>query len=804
MTDDRHFDQRGQRVIGPQFNVAGDLITPALPPVFIPHIPAPPKDFTGRDEELQDLLAGFDRGATITCLRGMGGIGKTALAYALAEKLIDRYPNGQLLVELRGTDPQPMTPAEAMAKVIRAYHAEAKLPETESDLADIYRSVLHEMHVLLLLDNAADDKQVRPLLPPPTCGAIVTSRHKFTLPGLMAKDLNVLKTDKAAELLLKCWRPDASPTLEQLEDNNLLEIAQLCGFLPLALRAAGSMLANSPDLSPEEYRRDLKDERKRLEKIGKEGVDLDIGSSFGLSYTCLPPETAAVFRTLSIFPGDFDAKAEEFVCQDEDHKRLRELVRWSLVDFQRQSTGDQGRYHLHDLVRLFAAARLEEEDNDKARFNIHLRFAGHYKDVLSACDDLYMQGGAKVLVGLKQFDLDWPNIQVGQALAERAIHCAEKAKSRQTNLREYAEILNTYPEAGAFILELRLHPFERIHWLNKALLAARQLKHNTMEGVHLGNLGNAYGAIGEYGKAIKFYKKALAIDHNLGHRLYEGADIGNIGCSYAARGKWQKAISFHKKHLAIAAEIGDRQGEGAAKGNIGLAYAMLGEISKAIEYFEQHLAIAREIGDRKGEGNALGNIGLAYFNLGSIGKSIEFYEQRLAIAREIGDRREEGRVLGNIGLAFEKLGKPQEAVKFYKEALLHARDIADRQGEAQALWNLGLSLEKLGDRSEAEFYTKSALRIREELGDPRSKDMRFRLAEILFNFESELGAFSNWGDEITKSSKMENLVKMRCGEFSDIPIVKKSLAKNCNVKIVSGPKLKSTKSRKKSTKKYKR
>ena len=212
---------------------------------------------------------------------------------------------------------------------------------------------------MLLLDNAADDRQVRPLLPPQSCGVIVTSRRKFALPGLVPMDLDVLRTDKAVELLLKLWKPGAPPSAEQLGDKDLQEIARLCGFLPLALRAAGSLLANSPDLSPARYARDLQDERQRLERIGKEGVDLDVESSIGLSYSRLKPETAAVFRILSIFPASFDAAAEEVVCQDEGHRHLSELVRWSLVDYQHTEVESEGRYHLHDLVRLFAASRLQ-------------------------------------------------------------------------------------------------------------------------------------------------------------------------------------------------------------------------------------------------------------------------------------------------------------------------------------------------------------------------------------------------------------------------------------------------------------
>ncbi|GEM_PF-565671 len=180
------FDQRGQKVIGPQINVAGDVNLPPPPQVLVPHLPAPPRDFTGRDEELKDLLADFDRGATITGLLGMGGIGKTALAYAMAEKLAGCYPDGQVLVELRGTSPEPMTPADAMAKVVRIYYPVAKLPESEAELARIYHSLLHDLRVLLLLDNAASREQVEPPLPPLSCAVIVTSRNRFFPAGIEA------------------------------------------------------------------------------------------------------------------------------------------------------------------------------------------------------------------------------------------------------------------------------------------------------------------------------------------------------------------------------------------------------------------------------------------------------------------------------------------------------------------------------------------------------------------------------------------------------------------------------------------
>jgi tetratricopeptide (TPR) repeat protein len=717
MADKSRIDHRNQKV-GTQTNIAGNtsgpvisgevhgdvIVNPQPPLVLVPHLPPPPRDFTGRGEELKDLLAGFDRGATITGLRGMGGIGKTALAYALAEKLTGRYPDGQILVELRGTDPVPMTPAEAMARVIRAYHPEFKPPESEAELANIYHSALHEMKALLLLDNAADDGQVRPLLPPQGCGVIVTSRRKFSLAGLVPMDLDVLRTDKAVELLLKLWKPGAPPSAEGLGDRDLQEIARLCGFLPLALRAAGSLLANSPDLSPDQYAKELRDEQKRLERIGKEGVDLDVESSLGLSYSRLKPEAAAVFRILSIFPASFDAAAEEIVCQDEGHKILRELVRWSLVEYQRSVEEGEGRYHLHDLVRIFAAGRLMEAGGEAARNDAQQRHSEYFKDVLSSATELYRNGGA--LSGLRKFDMERMNIEAGWAWAKRNLARNDAA----------ASLCNSYLN-WPYLLNLRMHPRERISWLETALAAARKLKDKRMEGVHLGNLGLAYSDLGQPSKAIEYNEQALKISREIGDRRGEGQCLANLGNAYTALGQPVKAIEYNEQALKTAREIGDRRGEGQRLGYLGVAYVALGQPSKAIEYNEQALKISREIGDRRGEGANLGNLGLAYADLGQTGKAIEYYEQALKIAREIGDRQGEGNHLGNLGLAYAGLGDPRKAIEYYVQALTIAREIGDRQGEGNHLGNLGNAYADLGDPRKAIEYHEQALKITREIGD---------------------------------------------------------------------------------------
>jgi predicted ATPase len=311
--------------------VGGDKITyeAALPLALRLHqIPPPPPDFTGREQELAKLHKQFDQGITLSGVRGQGGIGKTALALKLAEALAARYPDAQLYVDLRGASDKPLTPAEALAQVVRAYHPTAKLPEEEAELRALYCSVLDGHRALLLLDAAAGAGQVAPLIPPATCGLLITSRQYFTLPGLHPLSLDTLPPADALSLMTAIVGAVGAQHAVPLQ-----EIAKLCGYLPLALRAAASLLAETPDLSPAAYARELHNERARLALTGlkAEGAEISVEASYNLSYDRLPPETQAVFAALAVFPADFDAAAEEAVCADPGHRRLSDLVKRNIL-----------------------------------------------------------------------------------------------------------------------------------------------------------------------------------------------------------------------------------------------------------------------------------------------------------------------------------------------------------------------------------------------------------------------------------------------------------------------------------------
>lgn len=630
-------------------------INEAVPVPVIPalhQLPAPPDDFTGREDELKELRATIaSGGATISGLTGQGGVGKTVLALKLADEIKTQFPDAQIYLNLLGMSEKPKAPSEALADVIRAFEPEAKLPEEEQALGAKYRSVLDGKRALLLMDNARDAAQVRPLIPPKGCFFLVTSRLHFALPGLHAKNLETLPPAEAEELLLKI-----APRI----DGEAPAIATLCGYLPQALRLAATALAERANMAPADYRQRLADEQNRpkLLAAGNESVEASISLSYGL----LDAETQKRWRMLGVFPETFDGLAVAAVWSAEKgaaEDTLGVLTQYSMLEWNEKTR----RYRLHDLMRDFARQKLAAEE----RYEASLRHAQYYLEVLRNADDLYQKGGDSLMSGLALFDLERANIEAGQAWA--------KENSADDNAA--AGVCSDYPDAGVYCLGLRQHPREWIGWLEAGLAAARRLGNRPAEGMHLGNLGVAYKNLGEYRRAVEYYERHLQIARELGDRQGEGSTLGNLGVAYQLLGEYRRAIEYHEQHLQIARGIGDRRGKGNALGNLGIAYQSLGEYRRAIEYYEQHLSIAREMGDRLGEGNALGNLGVAFKNLGEYRRAIGYYEQNLQIVREIGDRQGECNALWNMGLALDKLGDRKGAIKLAEASLKIKEEIED-------------------------------------------------------------------------------------------------------------------------------
>ncbi|HYP52332.1 MAG TPA: tetratricopeptide repeat protein, partial [Pyrinomonadaceae bacterium] len=567
----------GGGVVSDRLDVGRDLIkdstiniyeAPATLGAALHQLPSPPADFTGRAEELAELTSALERGGVqISGLRGMGGIGKTALALKLAERLKGRFPDAQFYLDLKGahqSGQQPLSVADAMLHVIRAYDPTYKAPDTDAELTARYRTVLHDQRALLLLDNAADRAQVEPLLPPPTCAVIVTSRQSFHVPGLSFRDLDTLPPADAEQLLLTI-----APRIGQ----HAARISELCGRLPLALRLAASALAERPDLTPENYLQRLADTKQRLKLL------TGVQASLTLSYDLLTPDLQKLWRTLAVFPATFDAPAAAAVWQldpDAAQDALGHLLKYSLLDWDKLAS----RYRLHDLARLLADNQLAEADCHAAQ-KLH---AEHYLGVLRETNDFYLQGGEALMRGLALFDLEWANTQAGQAWA-----IANASEDSVATL-----LCSKYPTTGIDLLFMRQNPLELIGWLKSALTAARQLKARATEGTTLGNLGMVYTTLGETERAVRLCEQQLVIAREVGNRRSEGVALTTLGIAYRDLGEMHRAIEFIKQALIIDRELSNRWDEGNDLLTLGATYGKLGDTRRAIELFNQALIISRE------------------------------------------------------------------------------------------------------------------------------------------------------------------------------------------------------------------
>ncbi|NOH03063.1 MAG: tetratricopeptide repeat protein [Chloroflexi bacterium] len=605
-----------------------------------------------------------------------------------------------------------------MRRLLEPFYPNQKLPDDPQGLKGLYQQTFASAKALLLLDNAADETQVRPLIPPQPSAAIVTSRKHFSLSelGLNPLRLDVLSPEEARGLLR-----NASPKLKDAPDADLDALASLCGRLPLALRVASSLLNDRDDWTLAALQKRLTDERTRLARL-KRGGDLDVEATLSLSYNLLDDDLKKKFRQLGVFTAPFILPSAQAVWELDDDTAADDLLgkftNLSLINILpspasgRGVGGEGALYSLHDLTRLFAMDKLLE-DPAEAKATV-MRHANHFLEWGSAANNLYMKGNEKILAGLNHFRFIYPHLQSAYV----RLSPENKTFPRPEGADRW---LSDFPAKCAYVLDLHLPPRQNIHLLKTTLAAARRLGDKKYEGIHLGNLGLAYFALGDAKKAIEFYEQGLVIDREIGDRRGEGADLGNLGLAYAALGDAKKAIEYHEKALVVMQEIGDKRAEGSILGNLGLAYSDLGDAKKAIEFYEQGLVIAREIGDRRGEGAALGNLGAAYADLGDAKKAIEFYEKQLVIVREIGDRRGEGNALGNLSNANAYLGDAKKAIEFYEKRMEIAREIGDRRGEGNALGNLGVAYKNLGDAKKAIEFYEGALVIDREIGDRRGE-----------------------------------------------------------------------------------
>lgn len=697
---------------------------------------APTADFVGRDTVLATLLAALRtaQAAAISGVRGMGGIGKTELAVLAASRLREEFPDAQLMLSLRGVSAAPLSPAQALRQVIHAFTPNAQLPDEVDALQRRYCAALSGQRVLILADDASDASQVRPLLPPPRCALLVTSRQRFALPGMTAVDLEQLTEAEAVELLMSmCDRiPVAQARL----------LARSCGHLPLALRITGSVLLNNPAMTVSGYLAMLSDRRQRLARLrDPDDAQLDVAASLSLSYAALDPPTQSVLRQLAVFATDFDIDLAVAVVRADGvdiAAALHLLLRRNLIGYN----AERGRWRLHDLVQDLASGYLTEADELSETM---WRYAEASVGVAAAVQEQFQSGGEAAAQALARFDLDRPHLD--EARRWMAAHAGTERADR---------LLVAEAEATNILGFLRYdHRAEIAPQAHRAIAAARRLGDRRAEAIALNRLGHLYVDLGEVEQAIVCHEEQLALVRSASDRVGELRALNGLAIAYTQSGQLSRAVQLNMEQLALGRRLQDRRGEAMALCNLGRSRIGLGQVEEALAHLEPALAIAQALGDRYGESVIRSNIGDAYRAADDADAAIVHYEAAHAIARTIGDRHLEMQILADLAPAAAAVGRAEHGIECGIRALKIAREIGARQSEAKVQRALGLGYAALGDVSGARAAFEKSLAILRAMGDrygeaecgwdlgwllvPTDRDLALSLLRSAVAYQQEIG-----------------------------------------------------------------
>jgi len=646
-------------------------------------LPAAVSGFTGRAVELQALTRTLDEASAdspgtvvISAIGGTAGVGKTALALHWAHQVASRFTDGQLYVNLRGFGPSgvPMAAAEAIRGFLDALGVPPdRIPLQPEARAGLYRSLLADRAMLIVLDNARDEQQVRPLLPAsPGSLVIVTSRNQ--LAGLAAADrarlitVDVLGQAEAVQMLTA--RIGAGRTAD--EAGAAGEIASLCGRLPLALAVAAARAEARPGFPLATLADEMRDRAGRLDALDAGDPGSSVRAVFSWSYRQLSAEAARMFRLLGIHPGPdiSPAAAASLAAVGEPGARrtLAELARAHLA-----AEHVPGRYALHDLLRAYAADQARSTDSEPELAAAIGRVLDHYLHTA--------RGGATMMLpSLGPIPLAPPSPGTTpepftgdeQALAwfEAEFHVLLAAMALAVDAGLFDHAWQT---------SLLIHPILAAHghYAEWTALKRRHMAAAIREEAALIASGarDVAGTLGDYEWVPEYYANMAKLYQRLGNRRGQALCLYSLASIAEFLGQYAEALGHAEQAASLFYAIGDKWGEADLLNAVGWYHALLGDYQEARQFCRQALALNADYGSRHQEGDIWNSLGYAHYHADDFGEAADCYERALSIFRAVGDRWGEADALTNLGDVRRAAGELPQARQAWQQAIAILDDL---------------------------------------------------------------------------------------------------------------------------------
>lgn len=643
-------------------------------------LPSTPHQFVGRTAALAALTAWSNQrpsagAVVVSAIVGTAGVGKTALAVRWAHQVAHRFPHGQIFLNLRGFDRsgRPMDQAEAVRDLLDALHVPLeRIPDGLAAQVALYRSLLATRRMLIVLDNARDTAQVRPLLPgAPGCLVLVTSRNQLS--GLVATDgahplgLDLLTPAEAEDLLagrLGADRVAADPAALQ-------EIIGRCARLPLALAIVAARGAFHPRFSLQDLATELRDERRRLDTLTTDEDGSVVRTVFSWSYNALAPVAAAMFRLFGLHPGPAlslaAAASLAALPTPEARSALAELTRANLV-----VEPTPGRYTCHDLLHAYAAELTHAVDRPDHRQGVRRRMFDHY--LHTACD------ADRLLLPHRDPPMVLDPIVTGSRpdrLADRdqamawfsAEHRALVALTREAAATGFDAHAGRLAWALCTYFQWRGHWNDQVATQQIALRAARRLRDRAGLAHAHHHLARAYAKLSRQDDALRHYDHALQLFGRCGDPAGQAQTHLGLGAVFERQGHHRTALRHAQQALGLFQLAGNLPGQANAMNSAGWCHVQLGDHEQAITACQKALALQQEIGDRDGEAATWDSLGCAHHTLGRFADAVACYQRAIDHRRELGDRYYQAATLDRLGDTQRAAGDSTAAARSWQAAL---------------------------------------------------------------------------------------------------------------------------------------